>query len=99
MKYDHLNEDHESGNVELLEEEPASKRSKKTFKSKWKTKFSWVYVVKDCNGVERKKYSSCVKIIRETPFAKHESTTLQFSVLNIHATSNAHKFVLQLLER
>ena len=96
--YDHVDEDHESDSAKLLEEEPTSKRYKRTFKSKWKMRFPWAYAVKYCNGVERIKCSWCVKFKRETPFAKDGSTTLQFSALNIHATSEANKFSLQLLE-
>ena len=61
-------------------------------------RFSWAYVVKHCNDVERIKFSWCVKFKRETPFSKYVSTTLQVSALNIHATSEDHKFSLQLLE-
>ena len=96
--YDHPFEGHESDSAKLLEEEPTSKRPKRAFKSNWKTRFPWAYAVKDCNGVERIKCSWCVKFKRETPFAKDGSTTLQVSGLNIHATSEAHKFYLQLLE-
>ena len=46
-------ESHESDSAEPLEDEQPSKRSKRAFKSKWKTKFPWAYVVNDCNGVQR----------------------------------------------
>ena len=59
--YDHVDEDHESDSVELLEEELTSKRYKRTFNSKCKMRFPWAYAVKYCNGVERIKCSWCVK--------------------------------------
>ena len=61
-------------------------------------RFPWAYAVKYCNGVERINCLWCVKFKRETPFAKDGSTTLQVSALNIHATSEIHKFSFQLLE-
>ena len=49
----HQHEDEESDSVEIVEGEELSKKHKKTFKSKWKTRFPWAYVVKDCDGNER----------------------------------------------
>ena len=80
----HPHEDEESDSVEIVEGEQPSKKRKITFKSKWKTRFPWAYVVKDCNGNERIKCSWCVKFKRDTPFAKEGSTTLQVSGLNGH---------------
>ena len=94
----HPHEDEESDSVEIVEGEQPSKKQKRTFKSKWKTRFPWAYVVKDCNGNERIKCSWCVKFKRDTPFAKEGSTTLQVSGLNGHSESEAHKFSLQFLE-
>ena len=94
----HPHEDEESDSVEIVEGEQPSKKRKRTFKSKWKTRFPWAYVVKDCNGNERIKCSWCVKFKRDTPFAKEGSTTLQVSGLNGHSESEAHKFSLQFLE-
>jgi len=83
----HPPEENESDSVELVEGEQPSKKHKRTFKSKSKTRFPWVYVVKDCNGDERIKCSWCVKFKRDTPFAKEGSTTLQVSGQNGHAES------------
>ncbi|KAH9291916.1 hypothetical protein KI387_042897, partial [Taxus chinensis] len=70
-------EEHELDGAEFGEEEHPSKKPKRTFKAKWKTRFPWAYAIKDCNGVERIKCSWCVKYKRDTPFAKDGSTTLQ----------------------
>ena len=94
----HPHEDEESDSVEIVEGEQPSKKRKRTFKSKWKTRFPRAYVVKDCNGNERIKCSRCVKFKRETPFSKEGSTTLQVSGLNGQSKSEAHKFSLQFLE-
>jgi len=91
-------EGHESDSAERLEEETTSKKTKRTFNSKWKTRFPWAYVIKDLNGVQRIKCSWCVKFKRETTFAKYGSTTLQVSGLSVHAKSEAHKFAMQLLD-
>ena len=91
-------EGHESDSAERLEEETTSKKTKRTFNSKWKTRFPWAYVIKDLNGVQRIKCSWCVKFKRETTFAKDGSTTLQVSGLSVHAKSEAHKFAMQLLD-
>ena len=94
----HQHEDEESDSVEIVEGKEPSKKRKRTFKSKWKTRFSWAYVVKDCNGNERIKCSWCVKFKRDTTFSKEGSTTLQVSGLNGHSESKAQKFSLQFLE-
>ncbi|KAH9295072.1 hypothetical protein KI387_038660 [Taxus chinensis] len=91
-------EEHELDGAEFVEEEHPSKKPKRTFKAKWKTRFPWAYAIKDCNGVERIKCSWCVKYKRDTPFAKDGSTTLQASGLLTHAESEPHKFASQHLE-
>ena len=68
----HQHEDEESDSVEIVEGEETTKKRKRTFKSKWKTRFPWAYVVKDCNGNERIKCSWCVKFKRDAPFAIEE---------------------------
>lgn len=83
----HPPKENESDSVELVEGEQSSKKRKRTFKSKWKTRFPWAYVVKDCNGNEIIKCSWCVKFKRDTPFAKEGSTTFQVSGLNGYAES------------
>jgi hypothetical protein len=42
----HPPKDNESNSVELVEGEQPSKKLNITFKSKWKTRFPWAYVVK-----------------------------------------------------
>ena len=58
----------------------------------------WAYPIIGPNGEERIKCLWCVKFKCDTPFAKEGSSTIQSSGLNVHASSEAHKISIQLLE-
>ena len=58
----------------------------------------WAYLIIDPNGEERIKCSWRVKFKCDTPFAKEGSSTIKLSRLNVHASSEAHKHSIQLLE-
>ena len=50
------------------------------------------------NAKEHIKCLWCFKFKGDTPFAREVSITIQLSGLNVHASSEAHKWSIQLLE-
>ena len=58
----------------------------------------WAYLIIGPNGEERTKCFWCVNFKCDTPFAKEGSSTIQLSGLNVHASYEAHKRSIQLLE-
>jgi hypothetical protein len=58
----------------------------------------WAYSIIGPNGEEHIKCLWCVKFKGDTPFAREGSSTIQLSGLNVHASSEAHKHSIQLLD-
>ena len=58
----------------------------------------WDYLIIGPNGEERIECLWCVKFKCDTPFAKEGSSTIQLSGSNVHASSEAHKRSIKLLE-
>ena len=99
-----VEEDFDFENDKDIEEEgPLEKKgkgvgTKRSFKPAWNLLHKWDYPITGPNGEERIKCLWCFKFKGDTPFAREVSITIQLSGLNVHASSEAHKCSIQLLE-